>query len=190
MAESTDPLTGLRSIGPDDVAALTRFVSELPDGDRTFFKEGDDPETVAFWCRDERSGRWIVEAPDGRIRGYLAVIPGVGWSSHVGELRVVVAGDARRMGIGRALAHRGLLESVRRGLDKIVVEVVADKEGDIAMFTSIGFDAEALLKNHIRDRHGETRDLLILAHDVGEVRDSLHALGIDQETGVDLSGGR
>jgi ribosomal protein S18 acetylase RimI-like enzyme len=190
MAESTNPLTGLRPVRADDVAVLTRFVSELPDGDRTFFKEGDDPETIAHWCRDEHSGRWIVQAPDGRIRAYLAVIPGVGWSSHVGELRVVVAGDSRRMGIGRALAHRGLLEAVRRGLDKIVVEVAADKDGDLAMFTNIGFEAEALLKNHIRDRQGQTRDLLILAHDVGEVRDSMHALGIDQETGVDLAGGR
>lgn len=190
MAGPTDPLTRLRPLGPNDAPALLGFLRALPEGDRTFFKESDDPETVEHWCRNDRAHRWVVEGEDGRLRAYLAIIPGVGWSRHVGELRLVVGADSRRMGLGRALARRGLLEAVRQGLDKIVVEVVADKEGDLQMFTSIGFEAEALLKNHIRDRRGEARDLVILSHDVDEVRGSLHALGIDAAAGVDLGGGR
>jgi ribosomal protein S18 acetylase RimI-like enzyme len=188
MAGSTDRLSGLRPLRPDDASLLVTFLRELPDGDRTFFKEGDDLATVDYWCRNEYSGRWVVEADDGKLRAYLAVIPGVGWSSHVGELRLVVGADSRRLGLGRALARRGLLEAVRGGLSKIVVEVVADKQGDLEMFTSIGFDPEALLKNHIRDREGETRDLVILSHDVGSVRDSMHVLGIDEAEGLDMTG--
>lgn len=177
-----------RRIGPDDAPALARFLAELPEGDRTFFKEADDRETVEHWCRENRASRWVVERDDATICAYLAVIPGVGWSSHVAELRLVVAADSRRVGLGQALARRGLVEAVRLGLEKIVVEVVADRAGDIAMFTSIGFEAEALLKNHIRDRGGETWDLLILAHDVAAVRDSMHALGIDRTQGLDVTG--
>jgi ribosomal protein S18 acetylase RimI-like enzyme len=190
MAGSTDPLSGLRPLRADDADALTRFLVDLPAGDRTFFKEGDDRQTVEFWCRNDRAGRWVVERDGGRLAAYLAIIPGVGWSSHVGELRLVVAADSRRVGLGRALARRGLLEAVRQGLDKIVVEVVADKQSDLQMFTSIGFEAEALLKNHIRDRSGEMRDLVIMSHEVDEVRASLHALGIDEIAGVDLGGAR
>jgi ribosomal protein S18 acetylase RimI-like enzyme len=164
------------------------FLQTLPEGDRTFFKESDDVETIERWCRDERSSRWIVVGDDGTVRAYLAVIPGVGWSSHVGELRLVVGADYRRLGLGRALARHGLLAAVRGGLDKIVVEVVADKEGDHQMFASIGFEAEALLKNHIRDRTGETRDLVILSHDVGSVRDSMAVLGIDEAAGLGADG--
>jgi len=186
MAGSVDPLTALRPLAADDAPALSRFLAALPEGDRTFFKEGDDPATVEYWCRHDRATRWVVEGDSGQFRAYLAIIPGVGWSSHVGELRLVVAADSRRLGLGGALARRGLLEAVRQGLAKIVVEVVSDKQGDLEMFTSIGFEAEALLKNHIRDRRGGTRDLVILSHDVDEVRASLHALGIDEATGVDL----
>jgi ribosomal protein S18 acetylase RimI-like enzyme len=183
MAGSDDPLSGLRQLGPDDADAMLAFLAGLPEGDRTFFKEDDDRETVERWCHDEHSERWIVTGEDGKVRAYLALIPGVGWSHHVGELRLVVGADSRRLGLGRALARRGLLEAVQRGLDKIVVEVVADKEGDLQMFASIGFEAEALLKNQIRDRTGETRDLVILAHDVGAVRDSMTVLGIDEAAG-------
>ncbi len=65
------------------------------------------------------------------------------------------------------------------GLRKLVVEVVADKEGDLAMFTAIGFEAEALLKDHIRDHAGALRDLLLLSHDVDAVAGSMGVGGLD-----------
>jgi ribosomal protein S18 acetylase RimI-like enzyme len=188
MAGPADPLSGLAPLAPHDVDAAMAFLAAMPEGDRTFFKEGDDRETVERWAHDGHASRWVLRGDGGEIAAYLAVIPGVGWSSHVGELRLVVGAAHRRRGLGRALARRGLLEAVRAGLDKIVVEVVADKAGDIEMFSSLGFQAEALLNNQIRDRTGQTRDLVILAHDVAAVRDSLEILGIDEATGVSVSG--
>ena len=186
MAGPTDPLTGLRPLAPADVDAVMAFLDAMPEGDRTFFKEDDDRETVQRWSHDVHASRWILPG-EAEIEAYLAVIPGVGWSRHVGELRLVVGAGHRRRGLGRALARRGLLEAVRTGLDKIVVEVVADKQGDIEMFASIGFQAEALLTNQIRDRTGQTRDLVILAHDVAAVRDSMEVLGIDEAADMSAS---
>jgi len=182
MAAAPDQLKDLRPLRHDDVERVLAFLVAMPEGDRTFFKETDDRATVERWVEDERAGRWIICDEDGQVEAYLAVIPGVGWSSHVGELRLVVAAGHRRRGLGRALARRGLLEAVRRGLEKIVVEVVATREGDVEMFSSIGFEAEALLTNQIRDRTGNTQDLVILAHDVAAVRDSMEVLGIDEAT--------
>jgi ribosomal protein S18 acetylase RimI-like enzyme len=158
------------------------FLDHLPEGDRTFFKEEASPEAVEQWARDERNHRWILVDGD-KPQAMLAVIPGVGWSSHVGELRLVVGSDYRRQGLGRRLARHGLTEAVRLGLLKIVVEVVADKEGDIEMFTSIGFRPEALLQNQIRDQGGELRDLVLLSHDVEDVAASMDALGVDEAVG-------
>jgi hypothetical protein len=44
--------------------------------------------------------------------------------------------------------------------------VIAVQEPTIAMFRSLGFDPEALLSDHVRDRAGEMRDLLVLSHSV------------------------
>jgi ribosomal protein S18 acetylase RimI-like enzyme len=96
---------------------------------------------------------------------------------------MVVGSDYRRRGIGRRLARHGLTEAVRLGQLKIVVEVVADKEGDIEMFTSIGFRPEALLQNQIRDHSGELRDLVLLSHDVEDVSASMDMLGLDEAVG-------
>ncbi len=184
MAESTQQLTDLRRLTPEDAEMETRFLLALPEGDLTFFKEDIDAETVRRWTADERVPRWAVFGEDGEPQAILAIVPGALWSSHVGELRLVVGQDYRRRGLGRRLARVGLTEAVRLGLQKIVVEVVADKEGDIAMFTSIGFEAEALLRDHIRDRAGTLRDLVLLSHEVGARSATLDLIGLGGEVGI------
>jgi hypothetical protein len=71
-----------------------------------------------------------------------------------------------------------VLEALALGLGKMVVEVIADQEGLVAMFRGLGFEPEALLVDHVRDRSGELRDLLVLAHSVEEQMASLETAGI------------
>lgn len=173
----------VRRLDPALAKATQDFFVRMPEGDRTFFKEDVlDADTVAHWAHDSRSLRMV--AVDGEtVIGYLAVIPGVGWSSHVGDVRLVIDTERRRTGLGRELARRAVLEAVNLKLDKLVVEVVADQTAAIAMFQGLGFDAEALLRNHVRDRDGELRDLVVLAHQVSENWEMMVATGIDEAVG-------
>jgi hypothetical protein len=77
------------------------------------------------------------------------------------------------------------VEAVGAGLKKLVVEVVAEQGAALALFTELGFTGEALLVDHIRDRSGELRDLLVLAHHVGETWAGMDTVGIadDLEAG-------
>lgn len=172
-------MTGMRPIGPGDAAVLSDFLKALPEGDRTFFKEDADRDALERWCRDERAGRWLLTGEDGTPEGFVAIVPGVAWSAHVGELRLVVGANHRRRGLGRRLARFAVGEGVRMGLRKLVVEVVSDKEGDLAMFTAIGFQPEALLRDHICDKAGNLRDLVLLTHDVDDVAAAMGTAGMD-----------
>jgi ribosomal protein S18 acetylase RimI-like enzyme len=183
MAESTRRLTGLRRLSAGGVDPLVAMIAALPDADKSFLEGPLDRYTVARWPLDTTSSRWIV-GTDTSVHGYLGVTPHAGWSSHVGDLRLVVDAKHRREGIGRALAHHGLLTGVALGLRKITVSVAADKAGDIAMFTSIGFRPEALLEDHIRDREGDYHDLVLLSHDVAQVGDDLSLVGVDDAVGL------
>jgi L-amino acid N-acyltransferase YncA len=167
----------IRKVRADDEPAVERFVSRIPQGDRTFFKEDvTGPDVVGFWTR--RGGLTTVAVENGEILGYGAVIPLQGWSSHVGEVRVIVDPDQRKRGVGRALARRAVLSALELGLAKMVVEVIADQEPTIALFRSLGFDPEALLEDHVRDHDGELHDLMILAHSVEESWGSMVSTGI------------
>ena len=138
----------------DHVDELQRFVAELPEGDLTFIKEDVPPEAVARWVHDH-GRRWVALDDDEHVLGIVAVLRLSAWSDHVGEIRLVVHPDHRGAGIGRALARRALVEAVSMGLAKVVVEVVAQQESAAAMFTALGFEGEALLRDHIRDRAGQ-----------------------------------
>jgi ribosomal protein S18 acetylase RimI-like enzyme len=173
-------------IGEADATAVVAFFARVPEGDRTFFKEDVlDHDAVAEWVRHERGRRWVATDSDGgdphRVVGYVAVVPLIGWSSHVGEVRLVVDAATRGAGVGRALARAALLGALETGLTKIVVEVVADQSPAIDMFQALGFTPEALLHDHVRDRHGELRDLVVLAHSVEDTWSGFATAGVDQE---------
>jgi len=170
------------ALGADRLEPLQRFFAKLPEGDLTFIKEDVDPDSVASWPRD-RGRRWLALDDDGGVIGIVAVLPLSGWSDHVGELRLVVSPDHRGQGIGRALARHALFQAVEMGLAKVVVEIVAQQESAAAMFTALGFEGEALLRDQIRDRTGQPRDLLMLAHHVQDTWSAMSSVGLDHELG-------
>jgi ribosomal protein S18 acetylase RimI-like enzyme len=172
----------IEQLGPERCDALLAFFGSLPEGDLTFIKEEvTDPDTVRSWVSDASpGGRWV--GVDGHeVTGYVAVRPLAGWSDHVGEVRLVVAPARRGSGLGRELARRAVVEGVSSGLSKLVVEIVAEQGAALALFTDLGFSGEALLRDHIRDRSGELRDLMVLAHHVNETWAGMDTVGIADE---------
>src|SRR4051794_10422034 len=189
-------------LGPEHCDALLRFFRDLPEGDRTFIKEEvTDPETVRAWTTG--SNRWVAVEGDA-VRGYVAVLRLPGWSDHVGEERLVVApaalggGLGRELarhavarvaraagggGLGRGVARHAVVAGVEAGLTKLVVEVVAEQGSALALFSALGFSGEALLRDHIRDRDGQLRDLMVLAHHVGETWSGMDTVGVADELG-------
>jgi len=171
----------IRPIEAGDSEALSRFFERIPESDRTFLKEDvGDPRVLADWVRPD-AGRTIAVDDDDQVVGALAVVPLVGWSSHVGEVRLVVDPEHRGRGIGRRLARQAVLDAVDMGLGKLVVEVISDQAPLIAMFRGLGFEPEALLTDHVRDRSGQTRDLIVLANSVDEQFAALSAAGVAEQ---------
>src|SRR5437016_500983 len=104
----------LRAIEPGDLEALQAFFRRVPEGDRTFFNEDVlDPDVVrSFVTPRDGDDRVILIDEAGTVVGWLALFGGVGWSSHVARVVVVVDPDHRGAGIGKRLAR----ESLHRGL--------------------------------------------------------------------------
>lgn len=172
----------IRPFAAADVPAVQALVERIPEGDRTFFKEDvGDPDHVASWAREP--GRRMLAVDSDAVLGYVAVVPLTGWSSHVGEVRLVVDPAARGKGLGRELARRGLTEALDLGLSKISVEVVSTQVPAIGMFEAIGFQPEAVLRGHVRDGEGAEHDLIVLSHLVDDTWAGLATAGIDEAVG-------
>jgi L-amino acid N-acyltransferase YncA len=173
----------LRPIEPDDLAALREFFRRVPEGDRTFFNEDVlDPDVVRSFTNPRGADdRVILIDEAGDVVGWLALFGGVGWSSHVARVVVVVDPAHRGAGVGKRLAREALVRGLKAGYSKLIVEIVADERPAIGMFQGIGFDIEALLRDHVRDRSGSLRDLVVLAHYAEKEWSGMQALGLQSE---------
>ena len=173
-------MTEIREPSAADLDALLHFFERIPESERTFFKEQVlDRAAVEGWLTADRGRRALALDDDGRVAGYVAVIRLTGWSDHVGDVRLVVDPAHRGHGVGRRLARWALLQALEAGLSKLVVEVVAEQEGAVAMFSSLGFQAEGVLHDHVRDHDGQLRDLVLLSHSVADAWSAMETAGID-----------
>ena len=93
----------IRPIEAGDGPALSRFFERIPESDRTFLKEDvADPRVLEHWAQPDASRTIAID--EGEVVGSVAVVPLHGWSSHVGEVRLVV--DPANRGRGSAAGWR------------------------------------------------------------------------------------
>lgn len=159
-------MTEVRELTADDAAVLRAFFLAMPPEDRTFFfQDVEDPAVAERWAGDDRSVRRGAFADDGRLVAFASLQPGTDWSSHVAEIVLVVGPDARRTGLGRRLAGTMLATALERRYRKVSVVIPAENAGAVEMFTKMGFDQEALLREQLcSPEDGSLRDVVVLAY--------------------------
>lgn len=172
----------LRALSRDDVAAFLDFTQSLADHDLLFLRTDiTDAGVVADWLDNVEAGRivTIIAARDGAVHGYGSLhLSNAPWSQHVGELRVLISESMRGKGLGRALTEAIFAQALERGIEKMVAQMTIDQKGAIATFEELGFKAEALLRDHVKDRTGRKHDLLVYSHDVDAFRSQMDAYGM------------
>ncbi len=172
----------IRRFQPADRAAMLAFAEELPEHDLLFLgRDLRHPRVIDAWQEAIEEG-WIdsLLAEDaGRIVGSAALVRDpLGWSAHVGEVRLLVSGDRRGAGLGRDLLEGIFAIAAERGLAKLTAQMTPDQAGSVTLFESLGFRAEALLKDQVRDRAGTAHDLAILSYDAARAAARHQAFGL------------
>jgi RimJ/RimL family protein N-acetyltransferase len=171
-----------RLMSPADEAAVLDFAQKLPSHDLLFLPRNiSEPKVLAAWIKEIERGAIVslLAVKEGRVVGCSALVRDPhSWSPHVGEIRMVVAQEVRGQGVGRALSQETFALALDAGLEKLSVQMTVDQQGAIALFESLGFKAEALLRDHVRDVGGKTHDIVVLGHNVAQVRGQLEAYGL------------
>ncbi|ETX04178.1 MAG: hypothetical protein ETSY2_30280 [Candidatus Entotheonella gemina] len=47
---------------------------------------------------------------------------------------------------------------------KVMVQMTVDQNAAISLFSRLGFQREAVLKDHVQDQHGQLRDLVMMTY--------------------------
>lgn len=184
MPDRSNPELLIEPIGSEDGPALASLLRRIPHGEYSFLKADIVNADPAALLAESSSAHLLVGRAAHEAVGVLALVPGAGWSSHVAELRLVVDPAERGHGVGRALAAAGLQVAVQSGLAKVTVEVLADQTHVIDLFREMGFVAEGLLADQVRDDSGELHDLLVLSHPVLDTWALLETIGATENSGL------
>jgi RimJ/RimL family protein N-acetyltransferase len=175
----------LRFMRAGDEAAVLAFARDLPPHDLLFLpRDIAQPKVLAAWVREiERGAMTTLLAFRGDAVVGCATIVGdpLSWSAHVAELRIVVAREARGGGLGRVLSTAAGELAVASGIEKLVAHMTPDQIGAVTVFETMGYRAEALLRDHVKDGDGVKHDLVILSLDVERFRRRSAAYGLSAE---------
>jgi len=169
-------------LGQADEGAVLTFARTLPFHDMLFLPRNiSEPKVLSAWIKEIERGAItsVLAVRNGAVVGCGTVVRDpFSWSPHVGEIRMVTSTDVRGVGIGRALSNETFALALSMGLEKLVVQMTADQTGAISIFEGLGFRAEALLRGHVKDLSGKLHDLVVLGHNVAQVRAQLEAYGL------------
>lgn len=171
----------IRRFDAADQQAMLAFATSLPEHDLLFLsRDLKHPRVIEAWAAAIGDGAIdsLVAEDGGHIVGTAALVRDpLGWSPHVGEVRLLVSPDRRGAGLGRDLLEAIFAIAHAHGATKLVAQMTPDQTGSVALFESLGFRGEAMLRDHVRDRSGQLHDLVILSLRVGAVAASHQAFG-------------
>jgi RimJ/RimL family protein N-acetyltransferase len=178
----------LRHLARLDKGAFAAFTSGLSEHDLLFLRTDiTEPAVLDDWLANIDAGRTVTVVADvgGKIAGYGSLhMANATWSQHVGEIRVLASASMRGKGLGHMLTQAVFAQALERGIEKIVAQFTIDQKGAIATFEELGFKAEALLRDHVKDRTGQKHDLLVYSHDVSNFASQLDAYGVSEAAGA------
>jgi RimJ/RimL family protein N-acetyltransferase len=164
----------IRHADPSDAEQLTRLadaVSAEPQGwlisiAGEWRSAGDERRFLKALRRYPHAAVFVAEREDGALVGRLSIgrdpHPA---STHVADVGLMVALDARRQGVGTGLLQAAVGWAREAGVRKLELHVFPWNEAAIALYEAFGFEREGFRKRHYR-RGGDFVDAILMAYEV------------------------
>ena len=170
----------IRPAETGDAEALVRLagaVSAEPEGwlisaDGEWRSVGDERRYLKALRRYPHAAVFVAERADGAIIGRLSLARDTHpASSHVADLGLMVAKDARRRGVGTALLEAAVDWARGAGIRKLELHVFPWNEPAIQLYERFGFVREGYRKRHYQ-RAGEDVDAVLMAYTLAVTSES------------------
>jgi len=177
----------VRDLRPDDLENMMAFYQTLPEEDRKYLKvDVTDRDVVRKRMALVEQGnvfRLVALAGKRILADAMLEISIEEWRRHQGELRVIVAPEARHNGLGLVMMRELYFIAADRKVEMVVAKFMRPQEGARRICRRLGFHEESILPDYVKDRSGEVQDLIIMSADMKEFWNDLESFyhGTDWE---------
>jgi GNAT superfamily N-acetyltransferase len=156
----------IRPLTPEDKQALLDLFIPVPYEERRFMRHNiNDPEVVSDWALNPAYDKIfpLVAVIGDRIVGNATLHFGQGPARHRAEMRIFLAKDFRRRGLGVKLIQAVIEIAKRRSLYILEVQTVTELVHDIKAMQKAGFETKCVFEDYFMLPDGELRDLVQLS---------------------------
>lgn len=148
----------LRLLCPEDREALLTLYAPVTDAERRLMRhEVRDPSVVAGWVEglDYTSVFPLVAIVGERIVGNATLHFHTGPDRHRAEVRIFLAKDFRRRGLGSRMLEALIEVARQKNLCFLEAQIIEDQTRSIHAFHGLGFETRSVLPDYFAPEEGE-----------------------------------
>jgi L-amino acid N-acyltransferase YncA len=166
----------IRPIAADDVERSAAFFKALGEEERKYLRRDVTQRPVI----EERINEALTNKVDRIVALYQDRIVADGsleperfqWAEGVAQIRIIVAPDFRRVGLGLRVVRELYVLAHQRDMARVLARFMAPQAAARAIFHKLGFQDEFVIPKHVRDLTGAWQDLIIMRCDLAVLADS------------------
>ncbi|MCK4977144.1 MAG: GNAT family N-acetyltransferase [Anaerolineales bacterium] len=155
----------LRPMTLEDEERLVELFAPISEEDLRYVRNNvKDPAVIKGWCEDLDYTRVLplLALVKDRVVGEATLHFRTGPKRHLGEVRIFLAKDFRRRGLGSKMLNKLIELARKQDLYTLVAEIVADQSKVIKAFQNLGFELRCTYDDYFILPDGDTRDVAIL----------------------------
>jgi RimJ/RimL family protein N-acetyltransferase len=155
----------LRPMNGSDEKHLFEFYSAVSEDDMRYFRHYvKDPAVIHTWCEqlDYCKVLPILAFVKDHVVGSASLHFQNGPKRHIGEVRLFLAKDYRKRGLGMKMI-KALIDLARKqGLGILLAEVIAEQTKVVKAFETLGFKSQTILDDYFLFPDGDSRDVVLM----------------------------
>lgn len=155
----------LRLMTADDEQRLIDLFEPTSEEDLRYFRDKvKDPAVIQEWCRSLDYNRVmpLLALVKNRVVGQTTLHFQRGPKRHVGEVRIFLAKDYRRRGLGTKMLHTLVDVARKQDLHILFAEAVTEQTRVIKAFQNQGFKLQTVYEDYYMLPDGDTRDVAVM----------------------------
>jgi GNAT superfamily N-acetyltransferase len=160
----------IRPLARSDAEASHAFFTALPEEERRYLRRDVTRRSVIEERIRENDlvgvERLVAVHDDAIVADGSFEHEPYGWGERIAQIRLIVAPDFRRSGLGTALARLLYVIAHQHDVARINVRMLRPQAAARDIFRQLGFREEYVLPDHVRDLDGKLQDLILMRCDL------------------------